>query len=167
MTYDARGNGDGKTISTITGDHENRVTDYTSVICMAHGQANAEILENRSPTLNCSHEQPILVDTDYLARRLTPRECARLQGFPSDWGDIASTQMLTDDEYNFWLSVRGTHAIVQGKESKTYTKQQMLKWYSNLHSETAEYKMWGNGITLPNALYFMQGIAEDACKKES
>ena len=30
--YDARGNGDGKIVSTITGDHENRVTDYTSVI---------------------------------------------------------------------------------------------------------------------------------------
>ena len=30
--YDARGNGDGKTVSTITGDHENRITDYTSVI---------------------------------------------------------------------------------------------------------------------------------------
>ena len=30
-TYDARGNGDGDTISTITGDHENRVTDYTAL----------------------------------------------------------------------------------------------------------------------------------------
>ena len=30
--YDARGNGDGKTSNTITGDHENRVTDYTSVV---------------------------------------------------------------------------------------------------------------------------------------
>lgn len=25
---------------------------------------------------------------------------------------------------------------------------------------SAEYKMWGNGIALPNALYVMQGIAE-------
>ena len=31
-TYDTRGNGDGKTVSTLTGDHENRITDYTSII---------------------------------------------------------------------------------------------------------------------------------------
>ncbi len=31
--YDARGNGDGETCPTITGDHENRITDYTAV-CM-------------------------------------------------------------------------------------------------------------------------------------
>ena len=31
-TYDARGNGDGQTVATLTGDHQNRVTDYTSVV---------------------------------------------------------------------------------------------------------------------------------------
>lgn len=30
--FDARGNGDGKTVQTITGDHESRVTDYTAII---------------------------------------------------------------------------------------------------------------------------------------
>lgn len=29
--YDARGNGDGETIPTLTGDHENRITDYTAL----------------------------------------------------------------------------------------------------------------------------------------
>lgn len=29
-----------------------------------------------------------------------------------------------------------------------------------LHTDSAEYKMWGNGIALPNALYVMQGIEE-------
>lgn len=33
VSYDARGNGDGHTVSTLTGDHENRITDYTSVVC--------------------------------------------------------------------------------------------------------------------------------------
>lgn len=95
--YDARGNGDGMTAPTLTGDHQNRVTDYTAiciqgncvdrsnsarcngkgwkkdtsytlntvdrhaVMCMAHGQANAEILRNLSTTLNCDHEQPIVM----------------------------------------------------------------------------------------------------------
>ena len=31
--YDARGNGDGEVCCTITGDHENRVTDYTALVC--------------------------------------------------------------------------------------------------------------------------------------
>ena len=31
VVYDARGNGDGKTVCTITGDHENRITDYTAI----------------------------------------------------------------------------------------------------------------------------------------
>ena len=61
--YDARGNGDGKTVCTITGDHENRITDYTALV-MAHGQANAEICEDLAPTLNCNHEQPIVTAVD-------------------------------------------------------------------------------------------------------
>ena len=31
--YDARGNGDGETVPTITGDHNSRITDYTAVVC--------------------------------------------------------------------------------------------------------------------------------------
>jgi len=31
VVFDARGNGDGKTVPTITGDHENRITDYTAI----------------------------------------------------------------------------------------------------------------------------------------
>ena len=33
-------------------------------------------------------------------------------------------------------------------------------WYNRLHTDSSEYKMWGNGISLPTALYVMQGIAE-------
>jgi DNA (cytosine-5)-methyltransferase 1 len=31
IVFDARGNGDGKIVPTITGDHENRITDYTAI----------------------------------------------------------------------------------------------------------------------------------------
>jgi len=57
--FDARGNGDGKIVPTITGDHEGRITDYTEIV-MATGQGGAEILEDVSPTLNCDHENPII-----------------------------------------------------------------------------------------------------------
>ncbi|MBO5706464.1 MAG: DNA cytosine methyltransferase [Bacteroidaceae bacterium] len=96
----------------------------------------------------------------YIVRRLTPTECARLQGFPDDWAHPDVKDSLTDDEYAFWLNVRNTHAAINGKAVKDYTRDQMLTWYSKLHTDSAEYKLWGNGIALPCALYVMQGIAE-------
>lgn len=97
----------------------------------------------------------------YIVRRLTPTECARLQGFPDKWGHPDQKEDLTDEEYRFWLDVRNTHAtVIGGKEAKEYTKDQMLTWYNKLHTDSAEYKMWGNGIALPPALYLMQGMAE-------
>lgn len=96
----------------------------------------------------------------YIVRRLTHTECARLQGFPDWWGEIPKKDNLTDDEYTFWLNVRNTYAKINNKTTKEYSKEQMLSWYNKLHSDSSEYKMWGNGIALPNALYVMQGIAE-------
>ena len=96
----------------------------------------------------------------YIVRRLTPTECARLQGFPDKWGRPDHKVDFTDEEYRFWMEVRNTNAAINGKAVKEYTKEQMLKWYNGLHTDSAEYKMWGNGIALPPALYVMQGIAE-------
>ena len=286
-TYDARGNGDGDTVSTITGDHENRITDYTSVVvepiafaqnqrdevrtlgdkagaCQAqpgmkqqtfiaqptyclqgngidradtagcngkgwtedksytlntidrpavvyaldraafnqgsNAKYDPEITENGinstlvargpsavayednafalttgsfmqvteevSPTLMARDwKDPTCVAVHYIVRRLTPTECARLQGFADRWGDIEPKEDFAEEEYRFWLEVRNTHAtVIGGKEAKEYTKAQMLTWYSKLHTDSAEYKMWGNGIALPPALYCLQGIT-DALKE--
>lgn len=102
-----------------------------------------------------------VVRTRYIVRRLTPTECARLQGFPDKWGHPDHKDDFTDDEYQFWLGVRNTHAAINGKAERQYTKEQMLAWYNKLHTDSAEYRMWGNGIALPTALYVMQGIAEE------
>ena len=232
VCYDARGNGDGSTVSTITGDHNNRVTDYTSLVCYGidNGQANQSYSEEVVGALNCMHDQqavcygingdvagtldasyfkgcgmrqgverevvfqpvsvagvdcrnftespelyPTLqaksnggqslnysgaVRTQYIVRRLTPTECSRLQGFPDFWGHPDTKTEFTDEEYEFWLNVRNTHAEINGKTVKPYTKDQMLNWYNKLHTDSSEYKLWGNGIALPTALYMMQGIAE-------
>ena len=103
---------------------------------------------------------PNAVCVRYIVRRLTPTECARLQGFPDKWGHPDRKDELTDEEYEFWLNVRNTHAAINGKAVKSYSKDQMHKWYGKLHTDSSEYKMWGNGIALPNALYVIQGIAE-------
>lgn len=75
------------------------------------------------------------------------------------WATPDHKETLTDDEYRFWLDVRNTHAAINGKQTKDYTRNQILKWYNSLHTDSAEYKMWGNGISLPTAAYVMQGIA--------
>jgi len=38
-----------------------------------------------SSNANCGHYQPKYLSIDHTVRRLTPRECERLQGFPDDW----------------------------------------------------------------------------------
>ena len=241
--YDTRGNGDGETVPTITGDHNNRVTNYTCLAitrCYDIGEARlrtpSEYIEksptitarcgtgsnnvpgvvyclqgngiDRADTAGCNgkgwkedtsytlntidkpavvcaqksytefKDESTLLSTlkttggsygggsenivvkNYIVRRLTPTECARLQGFPDLWGYLDKKESFTDEEYKFWLEVRNTYTRINNKAVKDYTKAQMLSWYNKLHSDSAEYKMWGNGIALPNALYVMQGIAE-------
>lgn len=246
LVYDTRGNGAGETVPTITGDHNNRITDYTALCCEAvvydganitsplnktnpqagdpchtistdsrnyivhclqgNGIDRADtagcngkgVCEDKCYTLNtidrhavCFPQQAynkfIQEDIEatlkasggtygggsenlvaeqsfspirYIVRRLTPTECARLQGFPDWWGEIPKKDNLTDDEYVFWLNARNTYEKINNKTTKEYSKEQMLSWYNKLHSDSSEYKMWGNGIALPNALYVMQGIAE-------
>ena len=124
----------------------------------ANAQFNFSVLPEQQPTLTA--KGPGAVCSRYIVRRLTPTECARLQGFPDTWGHPPQKDSLTDEEYAFWLKVRNTHATINGRAAKEYTKAQMLSWYNKLHTDSSEYKMWGNGIALPNALYVMQGIAD-------
>ena len=97
---------------------------------------------------------------NYIVRRLTPTECARLQGFPDKWGHLQPKNEITEEELLFWKDVRNTHAAINGRTVRDYSEKQMLAWYNKLHTDSAEYKMWGNGIALPTALYCMQGMAE-------
>lgn len=96
----------------------------------------------------------------YIVRRLTPTECARLQGFADRWGDIDEKETFTPGEFQFWHEVRNTHSAINGKKVQEYTEAQMLTWYNKLHTDSAEYKMWGNAIALPPALYVLQGMDE-------
>ncbi len=85
----------------------------------------ALIQEDKSATLSCNNDQTLFVPTQtengeviYLARKLTPTECASLQGFEKDWCALVP------------------------------------------HKDSAEYKMWGNGMAFPCMLYIMEGVQE-------
>ena len=163
--------------------------DMSPTLTCTHGGEPAVCLETFHCTTEDNITQPLkardykdpltVVFTDktrYIVRRLTPTECARLQGFADRWGDIDPKTELSDAEYEFWCDVYLTKQLIDGKvfqdeDGKFYTtngkkpftnknKAQMLTWYNKLPTDSAEYKMWGNGIALPTALYVIQGIAE-------
>lgn len=94
----------------------------------------------------------------YIVRRLTPTECARLQGFPDWWCADLGTENPTEDDLVFWREVFDTHRKIMGTSSKPKTDKQIIKWLKNPHSDSAEYKMWGNGIFLGNAYFVLSGI---------
>lgn len=162
--YDARGNGDGSIVPTLTGDHENRVTDYTAV-CVGNGQLHNISMAEQMNALDCMHDQQAVLTSGkpprrYIVRRLTPLECCRLQGFPDGWGDIPLKESIPADEAVFWEDVRRTYALAMGKKyAPCKSEDALVKWYNKLHSDSSEYKMWGNGIALPCAVYVMEGIA--------
>ncbi|MDE7312050.1 MAG: DNA cytosine methyltransferase [Eubacterium sp.] len=94
----------------------------------------------------------------YIVRRLTPTECARLQGFPDWWCADLGTENPTDEDLEFWRGVFETHRKIMGTSSKPKTDKQIIKWLKDPHSDSAEYKMWGNGIFLGNAYFVLSGI---------
>ena len=106
-------------------------------------------------------DPPLINDKDgidYIVRRLTPTECARLQGFPDWWCSDLGTEEPTADEKAFWTDVFETHRKIVTHASKPKTEAQIIKWLKDPHTDSAEYKMWGNGIALPNAVFVLAGI---------
>lgn len=102
----------------------------------------------------------LVTEPSYIVRRLTPVECARLQGFPDWWLDGLETPEPTGHDIAFWREVFETHRNVVTGAKKPKTDKQIIKWLQNPYSDGAAYKLWGNGIALPCFLYVMEGIKE-------
>ena len=107
-------------------------------------------------------DPPMINETEYIVRRLTPTECARLQGFPDWWCDGLEIENPTEEDLKFWRGVFETHRKVVTGASKPKTDKQIIKWLKNPHSDSAEYRLWGNGVPLPCVFYIMNGIADFA-----
>lgn len=105
-------------------------------------------------------DPPLVNDTDgteYIVRRLTPTECARLQGFPDWWCSDLATEDPTEEDMIFWREVFTTYAEINGKKPKSDAV--IRKWLVSPYSDSAEYKMWGNGVALPCVVFVLSGIA--------
>lgn len=136
VVYDARGNGDGRTCPTITGDHENRITDYTAIAIerktfneqsFSHYKESEKCSTLKAKAGNIGNGSECLVaekTVRWIVRRLTPVECERLQGYPSGWTDIGE-----------WTDTKG-------KKHK--------------YADSPRYKALGNSIALPQWFWIAQ-----------
>ena len=136
IVYDTRGNGDGRTCPTITGDHENRITDYTAIVIerqtfneqsFSHYKESdkCSTLKAKSGNIGNGSECPIAEKSiRWNVRRLTPVECERLQGFPDRYTDIGD-----------WTDSKG-------KKHK--------------YADSPRYKALGNSIALPQWFWLVQ-----------
>ena len=100
---------------------------------------------------------PGAIQSGYTVRRLTPTECARLQGFPDWWCDDLGIEPTTED-LRYWYDVFETHRRIVGGSTKPKSLKQIAKWLRDPHSDAAEYKMWGNGVALPCVVFVLSGI---------
>ena len=100
-----------------------------------------------------------ILESGHIVRRLTPTECGRLQGFPDSWCKDLAIQNPTEEDIEFWADVFEAYRLAMGTSTKPKTKNQIIKWLKSPKSDSAEYKMWGNGIALPCAEYVLSAIA--------
>lgn len=134
--FDARGNGDGKTVPTITGDHESRVTDYTAIITerqtfseqsYSYYKKSDKCSTMKAKAGNVGNGSECLIaekTIHWIVRRLTLTECERLQGYPDGWTDIGE-----------WTDTKG-------KKHKP--------------ADSPRYKALGNSIALPQWFWIAQ-----------
>ena len=134
--FDARGNGDGRTCPTITGNHENRITDYTA-IAIERKTFNEQLFSGYKESDKCSTlkakagnigngSECLIAEKAirWIVRRLTPVECERLQGFPDNYTNIGD-----------WTDSKG-------KKHK--------------YADSPRYKALGNSIALPQWFWLVQ-----------
>ena len=136
VVYDARGNGDGKIVPTITGDHENGITDYTAIAIerktfneqsFSHYKESDKCSTLKAKAGNIGNGSECLIAEKairWIVRRLTPVECERLQGFPDDYTNIGD-----------WTDSKG-------KKHK--------------YADSPRYKALGNSIALPQWFWLVQ-----------
>lgn len=136
VVYDARGNGDGRTCPTITGDHENRITDYTAIAIerktfneqsFSHYKESDKCSTLKAKAGNIGNGSECLIAEKtirWVVRRLTPVECERLQGYPDGYTDIGD-----------WTDSKG-------KKHK--------------YADNPRYKSLGNSIALPQWFWLVQ-----------
>lgn len=90
-----------------------------------------------------------------------------LQGFPFDWCAGLEINESTEADIVFWTEVFETHRVAVGKSKKPKSRKQLIKWLKNPHTDSAEYRLWGNGVALPCVSFVLGGIVHEVMQNPS
>lgn len=107
-----------------------------------------------------SHQPPIVANTMLRPRKLTPLECSRLQGFPDYWCDNLTNVDPDEDEIRYWEGVWKNWNLGRGVKPKT--RSQITTWLKTAPTDSAQYKLWGNGVALPVVKYVLNRLQKAA-----
>ena len=130
--------------------------------CFSAGQ-NAQYSMNigreKVPTLTAQGPGAVTApETGYVVRRLTPRECCRLQGYPDGWTEQLGTERPTDEEIRYWAGVIGEWYRASGKTAKAPSRNRIVKWLRDPRTDSAEYKAYGNSVCVYCVFFVLAGI---------
>lgn len=129
--------------------------------CFSAGQ-NAQysmnVGEEKAPTLVAEGPGAIAAPAEYLVRRLTPGECCRLQGYPDGWCENLESPAPSNQETDRWEAIFEEWRTAMGGKTKPKTRRQIIRWLQNPHTDSAEYKAYGNSIVAQCGFFVLAGI---------
>lgn len=103
------------------------------------------------------NENVLLDDTrNAYVRSFSPQELAMIQGFPYDYCSDVTIENPTQDDLVYFRRVFDTYCEIYNIKKKT--DKQIITWLKDKNKDRAEYKMWGNGVSLPVVEYIMNGF---------
>lgn len=139
------------------------IVEPAPTYCMTVG-GFAQVCENESTTLEArGYKDPPVIGRPavlprYTVRRLTPDECALLQGYPATWCHGLETPYPSDENIAYWQDVFATYQKAMGKTGRPRSANQITKWLQNPRSDAAEYKAFGNSVAIPCVHFVLAGI---------
>ena len=166
LIYDARGNGDGITSPTMTGDHNSRVTDYTAITLQGDTVAGALLARDykgpgRADSLGRVIAQP--VGADLYNGTLTGDKATTLTTATGQGG--ANTGPSVIEKIIRWIVRRLTPTECERLQGYPDGWTDLGEWIdskgkTHKDADTPRYKALGNSIALPQWYYVLGGIAD-------
>lgn len=166
LIHDARGNGDGMTSPTMTGDHNSRVTDYTAITLQGDTVAGALLARNykgpgRADSLGRVIAQP--VGADLYNGTLTGDKAVTLTTATGQGG--ANTGPSVIEKIIRWIVRRLTPTECERLQGYPDGWTDLGDWVdskgkAHKAADTPRYKALGNSIALPQWYYVLGGIAD-------
>ena len=167
IIYDAREKGDGRTCQTITGDHENRITDYTAIVLHqnASGELRAsEVAHTLSTNSNASgRNTPIVVRHTFNEQSFShyngSDKCSTLKAKAGNIGN--GSECLIAEKAIRWIVRRLTPVECERLQGYPDGWTDIGDWTDSKskkhkYADSPRYKALGNSIALPQWFWLVQ-----------